>query len=64
MSAFWKDSIRRRFGPGIRSRGGDRSGGFGPRRVGLGRLPAVRTILSYGTLRDCVRGNYVLAKIG
>ena len=34
MSAFWKDSIRRRFGPGIRSPGGDRSGGFGPRRVG------------------------------
>ena len=52
MSAFLKDSIRGRFGPGIRSQGGERSVGFGLRMVGLGRLPAVRTILPYGTLRD------------
>ena len=48
-----RDSVRERVGPG-----------FGPRRVGLGRLSVVRTILSYGILRDCVRGNNVLVKIG
>ena len=28
-----------------------------------GRPQVVRAILVYGTFRDCVRGNYVLAKI-
>ena len=60
MSAFWKDSIWgglvQRFGPGEGS-----VRGCGPRRVGLGRLLALRNILSYGSLRDFVRGNYVLA---
>ena len=29
-----------------------------------GEVVSCRTILSYGILRDCVRGNYVLPKIG
>ena len=51
---FWKYSVRgglvRGFGPGKVS-----FRGFVAKRVGLGRLTAVRTILSYGTLKDCVR---------
>ena len=62
MSAVLKDSVRGRFGPGIRFRWRGSVWGFGPGRVDLGRLLAVRTILSYGTLRDCVLGNYVLGK--
>ena len=63
MSDFWKDSIRGRFGPGVRS-WQEIGPGIRFEKGRSGRLPVVRTILSYSTLRDCVRGNYVLAKIG